>query len=93
MLEYGKSKCSQPGGLDVGPLDKPYDPAECAVRIESKPECEGSTVYWVKGTNCVCMLRGKENEECKSRSDDRLSMVYKFLPGCTHKNECGTNKH
>jgi len=26
------------------------------------------------------MLRGKENEDCKSKSEDRLSMVYRFLP-------------
>ena len=81
VLMYGKSRCKQPGGVELGPLTKPYDPAECARRVESNAACVNSLVYWVKDKTCVCMQQGKGNEECTSRSEDKLAMVYKFLPG------------
>lgn len=81
VLEHARFQCTQPGGLELGPLTKPWDPAECARKVESTKECKDSLIYWVKDTRCVCMQKGKGNEDCKKRTADKLSMVYKFIPG------------
>ena len=84
VLEHARFQCTQPGGLDIGPLTKPWDPAECARKVESTKACKDSLIYWVRDKRCVCMQKnkkGKGNEDCKKRTADKLSMVYKFIPG------------
>ena len=81
VLEHARFQCTQPGGLELGPLTKAWDPAECARKVESTKACKDSLIYWVRDTRCVCMQKGKGNEDCKKRTADKLSMVYKFIPG------------